>query len=245
MTDRSRTVVILGCSRGIGLGLLEHFSTLKSSKSLIGVVRKESDADRLRLHFSGTPGITILCGDVTDRASMDRVVSEIRSSGFVPDLLICNAGILTFPKSISDISAKEMSESFSVNVLGPFNAMQAFLPLMRNVAGAVIVNMSSGFGLWGEQGQSTYCMSKHALEGLVKCVAQDVAGDAVSVVTVRPGMVYTDMLETAYYGDGQLAKQKGVPVKRFAPHFIDKVMAITKADSGTHIDCGYKGPRDW
>lgn len=245
MAVTKRTVVVVGCSRGIGLGLLNHFSTLESCSAVVGVVRKDSDRVRLTSEFLANTKVQILCGDVTDLKSMEGVSDAVRRSGLVPDLLICNAGVLTFPKPFNDIPTEDMVSSFEVNVLGPFHTMQAFLPLMRAVPGAVMVNVSSGWGLRGEAGESTYCMSKHALEGLVKCAALDVAADPLSIVTVRPGMVFTEMLAAACHGDAELAKQKGLPVERLAPHFCEMVMAITKADSGTHIDCGYRGPVDW
>ena len=244
MTVQKRSIIVLGCSRGIGQGILEHFAMSDACISLVGVVRKAADAERLAARFSSDAKVTVLVGDVTDEKSMVHVAEEVRALGIVPDLLICNAGVLTPPKPFDQISSDDMLTSFTVNVMGPFNAMTAFLPLMRNVEGAVMVNVSSGWGLCGEAGEASYCTAKHAVEGLTKCAALDVANDAVSIVTVRPGVVLTDMLATAC-GGVEAAKQRGVPVERFAGQFCGKVLAITKAESGTHIDCGYKGPVDW
>lgn len=234
-----RKVVILGCSRGIGLGVLEHLASSEKCKTLIGVVRKNADVENLRSMFSTNSKVHILQGDVSDLKAMMKVADDVQNLGVVPDLLVCNAGVLTEPKSFENVTASDMQLSFEVNVLGPHFAMTAFLPMMRNVDGAVMVNVSSGWGLWGEAGQASYCATKHALEGLVKCAAADVEKDALAIVSVRPGVVYTDMLAVAM-SSKEAAQSRGVPVSKFAGQFCDKIMAITKAESGTHIDCGYK-----
>lgn len=236
---RSRSVVVVGCSRGIGLGVMRHLADNPVCAALVGVVRKSEDEQRLKELFLGFPNVLIVRGDVTDKVSMDNVARVVTSAGIVPDLLLCNAGVLTEPVGVLDIQDSDMRLSFDVNVLGPLHTMTAFLPLMRNVEGAVIVNVSSGWGLRGAVGQSTYCASKHALEGLMKCVADETAADPVSVVTVRPGMVFTEMLAVAE-GSVERARENGVPVDLFVPQFCEKIFSIGKDSSGTHVDCGLR-----
>ena len=241
MTVTERNIVVVGCSRGIGLGIFEHFASSDAYSSLVGVVRKSADADKLSARFGSRENVSVIVGDVVDEKSMVHVAEKVQEKGIVPDLLICNAGVLTPPKPFHEISQEDMQTSFNVNVMGAFNTMNAFLPLMRHVPGAVMVNVSSGWGLCGEAGEAAYCTAKHGLEGLTKCAALDVKNEELSIVTVRPGVVLTDMLAVAC-GGPEAAKQRGVPVDRFAGQFCEKVLAITKEHSGTHIDCGYKGP---
>ena len=236
-----RTVVVIGCSRGIGLGIMDYLSSSPSCKHLIGVARKSHDVETLKQKFAHASKVHIILGDVTSSNAMDRVAAEVHRLGLVTDLLVYNAGILTEPRPFDQISEEAFRESMDVNVIGAFRAMKAFLPLMRSVKGAVMVNVSSGWGLFGSAGQATYCASKHGLEGLVKCIAEDVVNDPLSVVTVRPGIVYTDLLVTAI-GSREAAESRGVPVSKFAGPFCEKLMSLTKADSGTHVDCSYRGP---
>ena len=240
MQKSGRTVVVIGCSRGIGLGILVHLANSPSCKTLVGVARNPDDIVRLRSQFADNPKVHIFRADMTSAEQLSQLVKEIVLEGIAPDLLICNAGILTEPRSIDMIPVQDMMKSLEVNVVGPFNTMQAFLPIMRDVRGAVIANVSSEWGKFGSAGQATYCASKHGLEGLVKCAAADVANDKVSIVTVGPGMVVTDMLATAF-GGKENAERLGVPVDKFAGPFCEKVMAITKADSGKHVICSYTG----
>jgi NAD(P)-dependent dehydrogenase (short-subunit alcohol dehydrogenase family) len=239
-----RTVVITGCSRGIGFGILNHLAQSHTCKFVIGIARNEKDVEELGLKFKDNPKVSIMRGDVADERAMFAVAAQVRASGHTPDLLICNAGILTEPRSFDQIPVGDLERTLQVNLIGCFNTMRAFLPQMRNIEGAVMANVSSGWGLFGSAGEATYCASKHALEGLVKCAAEDVAIDPISIVTVRPGVVCTDLLATACGGKDK-AKVRGIPVERFAEPFCDKVMAITKQHSGTHVDCSYKGPIDW
>ncbi len=241
---KQRTVVLTGCNRGIGLGILDHLATSSLSKFLVGVARNQKDVEELQTKFKNYPKVRIMQGDVTSETDMFSVSEKVAESGHIPDLLICNAGILTEPRPFDHIPVKDLERTLQVNVIGCFNTMKAFLPQMRNVKGAVMVNVSSGWGLFGSAGEATYCASKHALEGLVKCAAQDVADEPISIVTVRPGVVNTDLLSTALGGKDK-AKVRGIPVDRFAGPFCEKIMAITKEQSGTHVDCAYQGPVDW
>ncbi len=220
---------------------MEHLAKSSACRTVVGVVRKESDAVALRakLVSPSSSKIHILLGDVTSLASLETVAAEVEKLGIVPDLLLVNAGVLTEPQPFYMIPQQDMQYSFEVNVLGAHNAMTAFLRRMRHVEGAVMVNMSSAMGLRGYLGQGSYCASKHALEGLVKCAAMEVESDPLAIVTVRPGMVATDMLVTSR-GSAEAAEAAGTPLELFVPQFCDKIMAITKAQSGTHIDCSFK-----
>jgi NAD(P)-dependent dehydrogenase (short-subunit alcohol dehydrogenase family) len=240
--NKNRVVVVVGCSRGIGFGIVEYLSTSSACSFLVGVVRRPADLQMLTDRYGTNPNVMILQGDVTSAASMENVVEEIKNKGLIPDLLVCNAGILTPPKPFDKIPIQDFRQSIEVNLMGPFYTMRAFLPLMRNVKNAVIVNVSSGWGLFGSAEEASYCASKHGLEGLMKCAAEDVSKDAVSIVTVRPGIVHTDMLEVAM---GPAAKNRGIPVDKFAGPFCEKIFKLTKEHSGTHIDCSYEGPIDW
>ncbi len=228
--------MIIGCSRGIGRGILGYFASCSSCKTVVGVARSPDDVVNLKNEFAVNPKVRILRADMTSPDQLADSVKGIILEGIVPDLLICNAGILTEPKPIDKIPVHDMLKSLEVNTVGPFNTIQAFLPVMRHVRGAVIVNVSSEWGRSGSAKQAAYCASKHGLEGLVKCAAQDVEDDEVSIVTVSPGMVITDMLATAFGGRDN-AERLGVPVDNFAGQFCEKVMAITKADNGKHINC--------
>jgi 3-oxoacyl-[acyl-carrier protein] reductase len=220
---------------------MEYLAKSNGCEHLVGVARKSTDIDVLKRKFENDSKVTILQADVTDSDALFRVAEDVQGMGLVPDLLIYNAGILTEPRPFDKIPVEFLRDSMEVNVIGALTAMQAFLPMMRRVDGAVLVNVSSGWGLYGAAGQAAYCASKHGLEGLVKCIAEDVAADPLSVVTVRPGIVCTDLLATAM-GSKQLAQSRGVPLEKFSGPFCEKLMSLTKADSGTHVDCSYRGP---
>ena len=233
----SKTIVVVGASRGIGLGVMKYLSEYADCHTFVGVVRKSEDASNLSRMFADNKKVYIYQGDVVDQASMHNVAARMSDSNIVPDIVLCNAGVLTEPVSLEKVSDEDMSFSFQVNVLGPLHVMKAFSPSMRTRPGAVIVNVSSGWGLRGDVGQSTYCATKHALEGLMKCAAMEAENDPVSIVTVRPGMVVTDMLAKAV-GSATLAAEQGVKVADFVPQFCHRLFRINKSHSGTHLDCG-------
>jgi NAD(P)-dependent dehydrogenase (short-subunit alcohol dehydrogenase family) len=235
-----RKVVIVGCSRGIGAGIMDWFVSSEEATVVVGIGRKSDGFDALKVKYQNDSRVSFFDADVVKPDDMNAVASALKDCGIIPDLVIANAGVFSPRKPAWEIPVSDLQHAFDVNVVGCHNTMAAFIPLMRDVDGAVLVNVSSGWGLWGEAGCSSYVMSKHALEGLMKCAALDVKDDKLCIVTVRPGMVATDMLATVF-NSKQVAAEKGVPVAKFAGQFCEKILKITKADSGTHIDCGYKG----
>ena len=89
--------------------------------------------------------------------------------------------------------------------------MQAVLPGMKDRAKGSIINMASTAGKWGSRNQSAYNVSKHALVGLTRCVALEVAASGVRVNAICPGFVQTDMVEDLKRGYAQVA---GVDIEK-------------------------------
>ena len=195
--------------------------------------------------FEGNNKVKIFGADVTDCHSLTQVVDQLKKANLQPDVVIANAGIITPAKPIWDVSEQEMNESYQVNVRGVFNTMKAFLPLLKDRQNSMIVNVSSAWGTCGRAGHVTYCMSKFAVEGMTKAAALDVEKHKTAVVSVDPGMVYSDMLIEAF-GEAE-AKKIGAPCEKFIPHFVNKIMSIDKSKSGQHLDfsleSGGAGPR--
>ncbi|MFZ9526041.1 MAG: SDR family NAD(P)-dependent oxidoreductase, partial [Burkholderiaceae bacterium] len=119
-------------------------------------------------------------------------------------VLVNNAGIHR-SGAFLDHSPDDFQALLDVNLFGVVHLMQAVLPGMKDRAKGSIINMASTAGKWGSRNQSAYNVSKHALVGLTRCVALEVAASGVRVNAICPGFVQTDMVEDLKRGYAQVA----------------------------------------
>jgi NAD(P)-dependent dehydrogenase (short-subunit alcohol dehydrogenase family) len=126
--------------------------------------------------------------DVTDRFALDALAAELDSL----DVLINAAGVITENRPIDELSVDDFRRNFEVNVLGTFQACQAFGPLLRERGGAV-VNVSSQAALVSLPSQGAYTASKGAVAALTRSLAIDWAEHGVRVNAVAPGFTVTPM----------------------------------------------------
>jgi len=185
----SRQVIVTGCSRGIGKALVEQFCA--SSISVAGCARS---TDLLREHGDDPYFRSV---DVTDSDAMEKWAQDLASAGMIPDLVVANAGYLSEPGPLWEISPEEFDLVIDVNVKGVANAARAFLPGMIDAGAGTFVALSSGWGRSTSPGVAPYCASKFAVEGLIGALSQDLPA-GVSAVTLSPGVVHTQMLARAF-----------------------------------------------
>jgi NAD(P)-dependent dehydrogenase (short-subunit alcohol dehydrogenase family) len=126
--------------------------------------------------------------DITDRAALDALAGRLDRL----DVLINAAGVLTENKPVDELSVEDFRRNFEVNVLGTFQACQAFGPLLRQSSGAV-VNVASQAALVSLPSQAAYTTSKGAVAALTRSLAIDWAEHGVRVNAVAPGFTITPM----------------------------------------------------
>jgi NAD(P)-dependent dehydrogenase (short-subunit alcohol dehydrogenase family) len=138
-------------------------------------------------------GVTV---DVTSEESVKAAVARVEKELGPIDVLLCNAGIAPsapFEKTDSELWRR----TFAVNVDGTYFAMRAVLPGMTKRGWGRVINMASVAGKVGFPYVSAYCASKHAVIGLTRTVALEVAKKGVTVNAVCPGYVDTKMTRDA------------------------------------------------
>jgi meso-butanediol dehydrogenase/(S,S)-butanediol dehydrogenase/diacetyl reductase len=131
--------------------------------------------------------------DVTDRTALDSLAARLDRL----DVLINAAGVLTENRPIDELSADDFRRNFEVNVLGTFQACQAFGRLLRERGGAV-VNVASQAALVSLPSQAAYTASKGAVAALTRSLAIDWAEHGVRVNAVAPGFTVTPMTATFF-----------------------------------------------
>jgi NAD(P)-dependent dehydrogenase (short-subunit alcohol dehydrogenase family) len=133
------------------------------------------------------------------------------------DVAINNAGTEGAPGPVTEQTAESFAATFDTNVLGTLLSMKHELRIMLTQRSGSIVNVSSAYGSVGAAGASVYVASKHAVEGMTKSAALEVAGTGVRVNVVAPGTTDTGMLTRFTSTDeNKAALVSTVPVKRLA-----------------------------
>ena len=156
------------------------------------------------------------------------------------DVAVNNAGTEGVPGPVTEQTAESYAATFDTNVLGTLLSMKHELRVMLAQRSGSIVNVSSTYGHTGAAGASIYVASKHAVEGLTKSAALEVAGSGVRVNVVAPGPVETGMLNrftgTQERKAGLLAT---VPLKRIGrPEEIAQTILFLASDKASFITGG-------
>ena len=191
-TDTMPSVFITGASRGIGRAAALLFGR-KGYRVGINYLSSEAAARSLaeELKEMGAESL-LLQGDVSDRAQVRRMFSQIEYHFGGLDVLVNNAGIAQ-QKLFTELTDEDWDRMFSVHVKGSFYCCQSAVPLMQNGGEGSIVNVSS---MWGQTGGSCevhYSAAKAAVIGMTRALAKELALSHIRVNCVAPGVIDTGM----------------------------------------------------
>lgn len=153
--------------------------------------------------------------DVRDDDDVHRLIERTIDRFGHLDAAVNNAGTEGQPGPLTEQTAASYAATFDTNVLGVLLCMKHELRVMLAQGKGSIVNVSSAFGKVGAGGAAVYAASKHAVEGLTKSAAIEVAGRGVRVNAVAPGPVDTGMLERFAGGsEGKVFMATQLPIQR-------------------------------
>ncbi|MEM7584102.1 MAG: SDR family oxidoreductase [Acidobacteriota bacterium] len=222
--SEARNVLVTGATRGIGRAMAQRFVQL--GHALAGCGRDGAALESLANELG--PAARLHAVDVTDEASVASWASTLEATGWVPDLLINNAGVINRQVPLWELEAAEFRRVLDVNVVGVFHVIHAFLPAMIERGRGVIVNMSSGWGKSTSPRVAAYCASKFAVEGMTRALAQELP-EGLAAVPLSPGVIHTEMLETAF---GDQAASHWKP-EEWAEPAVDYLLQLGPADNGS------------
>ena len=186
-----KVALITGAGTGIGAGTALAFSA--AGAEVVLVARTQRNLDQVAEVIRGRGGqvTTVVC-DVTDRAAIRDVISALPRL----DILVNNAGI-NFPEPMLEVTDVHLDIAIDLNVRACFVTAQAAVRKMLENSGpdtGVIINVSSQMGHVGSPNRTAYCMTKHAVEGLTKAMAVELAERGIRVNTLCPTFVDTPMV---------------------------------------------------
>ena len=190
----SNTVVLItGGLTGIGRAAALAFA--KNNANVVVAGRRDDAGKALaeELRSLGAQA-EFINADVRDEGDVRAMVDETIARFGRLDVAVNNAGTEGRPSPITDQTAKSYADTFDTNVLGVILSMKHEVRVMQQQGGGSIVNISSTYGHEGAAGAAVYVGSKHAVEGITKSVALEVAKDGIRVNAVAPGPTDTGML---------------------------------------------------
>lgn len=179
-----QVALVTGAGRGIGRACAD--SLAHAGAHVIAVARSESDLANMRSHPTGR--VETWAADVTNSRLIERIESIEGLS-----ILVNNAGG-NRPQAFLDVDTESLDFVIGLNVRAAFRVAQAAARTMvaQQIPGS-IVNMSSQMGHVGSPKRTVYCMTKHAVEGLTKAMAVELAPHGIRVNTVAPTFVETPL----------------------------------------------------
>ena len=211
----AQIVLITGALTGIGRATAEAFARNGAKVVISGRNEEAGAALASELRATGAE-IEFIRADVREeddiRALVDRTVARFGRL----DVAVNNAGTEGTPGPLLDQTAESYAGTFDTNVLGVLLSMKHEVRVMQAQGAGSIVNISSTFGQKGAAYATLYAGSKHAVEGMTKSVALEVAASGIRVNAVAPGPVETGMLNR-FVGHDEEAKAGlvgRVPMKR-------------------------------
>ena len=218
----SRSVLVTGGNRGIGLAIARAFAEA---------------GDKVAVTYrSGEPpeGLLGVKCDITDAEQVDQAFKEVEAAHGPVEVLIANAGV-TKDTLLLRMTEDDFTSVLDTNLTGAFRVVKrASRAMMRARTGRVVL-ISSVVGLTGSPGQANYAASKSGLVGFARSLARELGSRNITVNVVAPGFVDTDM--TAVLSDERRAEiVAGVPLGRYAsPAEIASTVRFLSSDEAAYI----------
>ncbi len=194
MTEPTQKVALVtGASRGIGRAIMQQlgrdgFHVVGTATSADGVHSIERGLKEAALVGNG------FAVRVDDDASVARLLEQLKAASLVPLVLVNNAGI-TRDNLLLRMGAEEWGDVINTNVTSLFRLCKPLLRGMTKARWGRIVNLSSVVGRMGNAGQTNYVASKSAIEGFTRALAIEVGSRNITVNSVAPGFIATDMTQ--------------------------------------------------
>jgi NAD(P)-dependent dehydrogenase (short-subunit alcohol dehydrogenase family) len=235
-SDKKSSVLITGALTGIGRATALAFAR-EGARIIVSGRRDEAGQELVsEIRALGAEAEYVRADVRRDddiRALVDQAVARFGRL----DIAVNNAGTEGKPGPVTEQTAETFNATFETNVLGTLLSMKHELRVMLGQKHGSIVNISSTFGRVGAPYASVYAASKHAVEGLTKAAALEVAGSGIRVNVVAPGPVETEMLNR-FTGSAEVKAGliSGVPLKRGAtPDEIAQAIVFVASDKASFI----------
>jgi len=190
---KNKTVLVTGSSRGIGKACAISLAK-KCGLIIVHYHKRKKDAEDTCMKIHNLGGKTMLIqSDVSQTNEIDSMVKKIQDSGKEVSILINNAGIVV-KKSLEEMNEEAWDIVLDANLKSSFLLTQACIPSMRKNNWGRIINISSHAAITGGSTGPHYAASKAGMNGLTHYYAKMLAEEGITVNSVAPGVIETDMI---------------------------------------------------
>ena len=233
MSEESKVVLVTGASRGIGAAIADILG--ESGYIVIGTATTTSGADSISQRFvdKGILGAGMPL-NVTDPDSISALLKSVVENFGAPTVLINNAGI-TKDNILMRMKEDEWLDVINTNLNAVFRLSKACVRPMTKARWGRIVNISSVVGSMGNGGQSNYSATKAGVEGFSRALAKELGSRSITVNTVAPGFIDTDMTKDLADANKEVLLGQ-IPLARLgAPEEIAAVVKFLVSDAAGYI----------
>jgi 3-oxoacyl-[acyl-carrier protein] reductase len=231
-----KVALVTGASRGIGKAIATQLQALGAT--VIGTATSEHGANKISEYLSSGDSDTVkgmgLVLNVTSDDSIAAMFVAIKEAHGAIDILVNNAGI-TRDNLFMRMKDDEWQDILDTNLSSVFKVSKAAIRPMMKKRNGRIINIGSVVGSMGNAGQVNYATSKAGLLGFTKSLAREIASRGITVNTVAPGFVDTDMTQTLTdeQKEGIFSQ---VPANRLGkPEEIASTVAFLASDAAAYI----------
>ena len=234
MNPTNRAALVTGSSRGIGRAIAAQLAREGYAVG-INYYERRDKAEELaaQLAREGCRALAVQA-DVSKRDEVNAMVKTVEDTFGPISVLVNNAGVAG-QALFQDVTDALWERYFAVNLNGARNTIQAVLPHMLHEKAGVIVNISS---IWGQHGAScevTYSCTKHALIGLTRSLAMELAPSGIRVNCVAPGVIDTRMMDE-HSDETKAALAEETPLCRLGtPQDVAQACAFLLSDAASFI----------
>lgn len=224
-----KVALVTGASRGIGKAIATQLKDLGAT--VIGTATSENGAEKISAYLGEGQGLVL---NVTDNDSIAAMFDTIKANHGGVDILVNNAGI-TRDNLFMRMKDDEWNDIIETNLSSVYKISKSVLRPMMKARFGRIINIGSVVGTMGNAGQVNYATAKAGLIGFTKSLAREVASRGITVNTVAPGFIDTDMTQTLTdeQKEGIFSQ---VPANRLGkPDEIASAVAFLASDAAAYI----------
>jgi NAD(P)-dependent dehydrogenase (short-subunit alcohol dehydrogenase family) len=239
MDLKNKVAIVTGGARGIGLASAECMLRQAAEVMIVDWSRDAASA-AVKSLTALSKGVDSIVGDISKVADVEKVIRATADRFGGIDILVNNAGIQTFGDPVTT-TEEVWDKTMNVNLKGHWLMSKYAIPEMLKRGKGSIVNVSSVQGLASQKNVVAYSTSKHAMIGLTRSMAVDMASRNVRVNCVCPGTVNTPMIHSTIEIDSDPEKLKRIldkmhPLGRIAqPTEIGEVIAFLASDRASFM----------
>ncbi|BCG64716.1 MAG: 3-oxoacyl-[acyl-carrier protein] reductase [Methyloprofundus sp.] len=225
-----KVALVTGASRGIGRAIAEKLAD--DGFFIIGTATSDGGAEAISTYLAdnGT-GMKL---DVANADSIAEVMKQIADAYGAPEVLVNNAGI-TRDNLLMRMKEEEWDDIINTNLSSVFRMSKAVLRGMMKARSGRIINIASVVGATGNAGQANYAAAKAGMVGFAKSMAKEVGSRGITVNTVAPGFIDTDMTRELA-DEHKQSLLSGIPLGRLGdPKEIANAVAFLASEGASYI----------